>query len=257
MAEREVRLMDGGHVVLVDGRPQSHVDLADPTRLAFDYVRRMGDVIDALGDPGAPMRAIHVGGAGMTLPRYLAATRPGSRQTVLEPDEELTALVRRDIPLPPRSGIKVRPVDGRAGLVDLPDGRADLLVLDAYDDGLVPSELLTAPALAEVARVLAPTGVALLNVVDRAPFPVIRSTVAGLRAVLPHLAAGLEPATRRARRPGNVLLLAGAAPVPVEAWRARSSTGLSPYQVLDGGQVSSSFGGGTPAQEADTACWPG
>ena len=193
----------------------------------------------------------------MTLPRYLAATRPGSRQTVLEPDEELTALVRRDIPLPPRSGIKVRPVDGRAGLVDLPDGRADLLVLDAYDDGLVPPELLTAPALAEVARVLAPTGVALLNVVDRAPFPVIRSTVAGLRAVLPHLAAGLEPATRRARRPGNVLLLAGAAPVPVEAWRARSSTGLSPYQVLDGGQVSSSFGGGTPAQEADTACWPG
>ena len=205
----------------------------------------MGDVVDALGDPGAPMRAIHVGGAGMTLPRYLAATRPGSRQTVLEPDEELTALVRRDLPLPPRSGIKVRPVDGRAGLVDLPDGRADLLVLDAYDDGLVPPELLTAPALAEVARVLAPTGVALLNVVDRAPFPVIRS------------AAGLEPATRRARRPGNVLLLAGAAPVPVEAWRARSSTGLSPYQVLDGGQVSSSFGGGTPAQEADTACWPG
>ncbi|MGB0191567.1 MAG: spermidine synthase, partial [Nocardioides sp.] len=126
MAEREVRLMDGGHVVLVDGRAQSHVDLADPTRLAFDYVRRMGDVIDALGDPGAPVRAIHVGGAGMTLPRYLAATRPGSRQTVLEPDEELTALVRRDIPLPPRSGIKVRPVDGRAGLVDLPDGRADL-----------------------------------------------------------------------------------------------------------------------------------
>ena len=109
--------------------------LDDPTRLAFDYVRRMGDVIDALGEPGAPLRAIHVGGAGMTLPRYLAATRPGSRQTVLEPDEELTALVRRDLPLPPRSGIKVRPVDGRAGLGDLPDGRADLLVLDAYARG--------------------------------------------------------------------------------------------------------------------------
>ena len=93
MAEREVRLMDGGHVVVVDGRPQSHVDLADPTRLAFDYVRRMGDVVDALGDPGAPVRAIHVGGAGMTLPRYLAATRPGSRQTVLEPDEVAGAVV--------------------------------------------------------------------------------------------------------------------------------------------------------------------
>lgn len=254
MGKREVRLMDDGHVVLLDGRPQSHVDLDDPTRLVFDYVRRLGDVVDAIGEPGAPLRVVHVGGAGLSLPRYVAATRPGSRQTVLEPDEELTALVRCELPLPPRSGIKVRPVDGRAGVRALPDGRADLLVLDAYDDGLVPPELLTAPALADVARVLSPTGVALLNVVDRAPFPVIRSTVAGLRAVLPQLAAGMEPATRRARRPGNVLLLAGTGPVPVDAWRAGASTGLSPYQVLDGAQVSSSFGGGTPAADPDTAC---
>ncbi len=193
MGVREVRLIDDGHVVLVDDRPQSHVDLADPTRLVFDYVRRMGDVVDALGEEGQPLRTVHVGGAGMTLARYVAATRPRSGQVVLEPDEELTALVRRELPLPPRSGIKVRPVDGRTGLRALPDGRVDLLVLDAYDDGLVPAELLTAQALAEVARVLAPTGV-------------------------------------------------------------RSSTGAAPYQVLEEGQVSSSFGGGSPTQDPDTAC---
>lgn len=254
MTRREVDPADGGHVVLVDGRPQSHVDLGDPTRLVFDYVRRMGDVVDALEPAGQPLRVVHVGGAGLTLPRYVAATRPRSSQVVLEPDEELTTLVRAELPLPPRSGIKVRPVDGRAGLRALPDGRADLLVLDAYADGLVPPELLTRQAMEEVARVLAPSGVALLNVVDAAPFQVIRSTVAALTAALLHVAAGLEPATRRARRAGNVLLLGGHRPVPLASWRARASTGAAPYQVLDGPAVSSSFGGGTPAEDPDTAC---
>lgn len=256
MVVQEVQPSDGGHLVLVDGRPQSYVDLDDPTRLVFDYVRRMGDVVDALA-PG-PLRVVHVGGAGLTLPRYVTATRPRSSQVVLEPDQALTALVREKLPLPPRSGIKVRPADGRSGLSALPGGRADLLVLDAYDDGLVPPDLLTGPALLEVARVLAPTGIALLNVVDAAPFPVIRSTVAGLRVGLSHVAVGLEPATRRARRPGNVLLLAGRDETGVQrcahAWRARASTGAAPYRVLVASEVAASFGGGTPTEDPDTAC---
>ncbi len=251
---REIRPGDGGHLVVVGGHLQSHVDLEDPRRLVFDYVRRLGDLVDVLAPDGEPLRVVHVGGAGMTLARYVAATRPRSSQVVLEPDEELTELVRRELPLPPRSGIKVRPVDGRTGLRALPDGRADLLVLDAYDAGRVPPELVSAPALTEVARVLGPSGSALLNIADQAPFPLVRTVVAGLRPVLPHVAAGMEPATRRARRPGNVLLLAGRQPLPVEAWRSRSSTGVAPYRVLDGEGVSASFGGGTPARDPDTAC---
>lgn len=252
MAVREVQHDDGGHLVLVDGWPQSHVDLADPTHLVFDYVRRLADVIDGL--PPGPLRAVHVGGAGLTLPRYLAATRPRSSQVVLEPDEKLTALVRERLPLPSRSGIKVRPVDGRSGLAHLPDDRADLLVLDAYVNGRVPDDLLTGQAMAEVARVLSGSGLALLNVVDQAPFPVIRSTIAGLVDVLPYVAAGLEPATRRARRPGNVLLVAGREEPDVAGWRARASTHAAPYQVLAGREVSASFGGGTPTQDPETAC---
>ena len=40
-------------VLRVDGADQSHVDLDDPTRLEFDYVRRMGDVLDAWGQPAS------------------------------------------------------------------------------------------------------------------------------------------------------------------------------------------------------------
>jgi hypothetical protein len=35
---------EGAWVLLVDDTPQSHVDLADPAHLEFEYVRRMGHV---------------------------------------------------------------------------------------------------------------------------------------------------------------------------------------------------------------------
>jgi len=228
-----------------DGRDQSHVDLDDPTYLAFDYVRRMGDVVDAVAPRGEPLRVVHVGGAAMSLARYVAATRPTSSQVVLEPDVEVTALVRAELPLPRRSGIKVRPVDGEAGVAALRDGQADLLVLDAYDDGVVPPALLTVAHFEQVSRALAPHGLYLLNLSDRAPFAHTRRVVAGLRAVFSNLALGAEPATLRGRREGNLLVLASRAPVPVAALRAQATRSPSPYKVLDAGQVSDSFGGGT------------
>ena len=92
------------YVLRVDGADQSHVDLDDPTRLDFDYVRRMGDVLDAWQPAGEPLRVVHVGGAGMTLPRYVAATRPRSSQIVLEPAEAITELVRGSSHSPAAAG---------------------------------------------------------------------------------------------------------------------------------------------------------
>lgn len=238
-----------GFVLSHDGRDQSHVDLDDPTYLAFDYVRRLGDVVDAVAPAGQPLRVVHVGGAAMTLARYVAVTRPTSSQVVLEPDVEVTELVRAELPLPRRSGIKVRPVDGAIGVAALRDASFDLLVLDAYADGLVPADLVTIAHFQEVARVLAPGGLYLLNLSDRAPFAHTRRVVAGLRAVFADLALGAEPATLKGRRDGNLLVLASSSPVPVAALRARAARSPAPYKVLDAAQVSDSFGGGTAWQE--------
>ena len=231
----------GAWLVRVDGHDQSLVDLDDPTRLVFDYVRRMGDVVDVL--PPTSTRVVHVGGAGLTLPRYVAATRPGSSQVVLEPDEELTALVRERLPLPRGSGIKVRPVDGVTGTAALRDDHAHLVVVDAYDDGAVPDDLLGDAFLTDVARVLAPGGLVLVNLADHAPFRRARDVVARLRAAVGTVVLSAEPATLRGRRPGNLLLVAGADP-PLEALRRSAATSEAPYRVLDGRQVSDSFGGG-------------
>ncbi|MGC4109482.1 MAG: fused MFS/spermidine synthase [Nocardioides sp.] len=238
-------------VLSIDGRPQSYVDLDDPGRLEFDYVRRIGDVIDGWGSPGRAMRVLHVGGGALTLPRYVAWSRPGSAQVVLEPVESVTRLVRSELPLPQRSGIKVRPVDGRSGLVALRDGSYDLVVVDAFVDGSVPDELVTAECAQQYARVLRGDGWLLLNLVDSAPFAWTRRVVAAVRSVLPALLLSAEPATLRGRRSGNLLLVAGAAGVPADTLAARAASSPAPYRVLTGAQVLDRVGGGRPLTDAE------
>lgn len=246
----------GSHVLRLSGMNQSYVDLTDPTRLVFDYVRRMADVVDAAAPPGEPVRVVHVGGAGLTLPRYVAATRPGSAQVVLEPAAEVTELVRRELPLPRRSGIKVRAVGGREGIAGLRDGHAELVLLDAFADARVPAELVTVEFFDDVARVLVEGGILVLNLTDRAPFGWTRRVVAALRQVFGTVVLTAEPATLRARRLGNLVVVASRGTVPVEALGSRAASAASPYRVLDVRQVSDGFGGGTPFTDADSAPSP-
>lgn len=228
----------GSFYVNLDGMPQSHVDLEDPTRLAIDYVRRLGDLVDAMAPARpAPLRVVHVGGAGMTLPRYVHATRPGSSQVVLEPNAGLTELVRDQLPLPRRSGIKVRPVDGRAGLDDLRP--ADLVIIDAFADAETPLELVSVEALSRL-RDLAPT--IAINLVDRAPFAMARRVLASLED--PVLVA--DEAVLRGRRAGNLVVASGATAAGIGSG-VRGST----YRVLRGVGLRDRFGGGEPVTDAE------
>ena len=241
-----------GYLLRVDGTDQSFVDLDDPTHLEFDYVQRMADVIDLLGEPGAPMRFVHVGGAGLTLPRYVTHTRPTSAQIVLEPAEHITAQVREELPLPRRSGIKVRPLDGAAGLAAMPDTYADVIVLDAYDGARVPSHLVTRSFFADIARVLTDHGTLLVNLGDTAPFTWSRRVLAGLRPALPELMVSAEPATLKGRRFGNLLVVASRHEVPSAALRRRAAGSPFPYSVLGPAEVTSRLAGGTPFTADDT-----
>ncbi|MFC6705200.1 spermidine synthase [Flexivirga alba] len=144
----------GGVTVLRDGHPQSHVDLHDPELLVFEYVAQLAIGIDLL--PPGPVGINHIGGAGLTLARYVQHTRPGSPQIVLEPDTALTEAVRRELPLPRNHRIRIRPQDGATGIAALRDSSADAIVLDAYDEGRVPANLLSPNAIQHFARVLRP-----------------------------------------------------------------------------------------------------
>jgi spermidine synthase len=227
------------YVLELDGMEQSAVDLDDPTNLVFDYMRRIGCLIDAMRpSPPAPLRVLHVGGAAMSLPRYVAATRPGAAQIVLEPNEVVIAQVRVEAPVPRRSGIRVRPVDGASGIRQVRDGSQDLVILDAFANAEVPADLTAAEFVAEVRRVLAADGVFVANLVDRPPFPRVRSLLAHVRQ-LGHVVVGTEPAVLKGRREGNVLVASGGVPDAPYGTPAPME-----YRVFTGREVSDRFGVG-------------
>jgi hypothetical protein len=85
-------------LLTVQDTPQSHVDLADPGYLEFEYVRRLAHLADTALPDGEPISALHLGAGGLSLARYIAHTRPGSGQLAAEIDPALTAFVREHLP---------------------------------------------------------------------------------------------------------------------------------------------------------------
>lgn len=203
----------GGATVVRDGHPQSYVDPDDPLLLVFEYVQQFALVLESLRPDPAPLAVTHVGGAGMTLARWVHRMHPGSPQIVLEPDVALTDLVRREIPLPRGHRIRVRPVTGQEGIVGLRDGSADVLVVDAYDDGRLPAELAGRRWARESARVLTPDGLLLVNAADSPGLRWVTRLGATLRTELPHVGQLILREVAKGRRFGNVVLVASRAPL--------------------------------------------
>jgi spermidine synthase len=200
-------------MLLIEGIPQSHVDLDDPQHLEFEYIRRLGHVIDISGHPGEPLRVLHLGAGALTLARYVAATRPGSRQLAVESDPEVADLVARRLPVrrprrPPAGRIKVRVDDARSVLKQIPAASYDVVVADAFDGGQTPAHLTSAEFTSAVARVLVPTGIFAANVGDGPPLAHARGRAATACAVFGQVVVVAEPAVLRGRRFGNLLVVA-------------------------------------------------
>jgi spermidine synthase len=239
----------GGWLLLLDRIRQSYVDLDDPSYLDFEYVQAFADVLDAL--PPGPLAVTHIGGGGCTMARYVAATRPGSPQIVLEPDAALTSLVRARLPFDRGARVRIRPLDGRAGVRGLADGSADVVVLDAFHGGRVPAELTTAEFVADVARVLRPSGVLLANVADGPPGTFVRRLVSTVRAALPTVLVVADPAVLKQRRFGNVVLAAARDDLPVEAVTRAAAGAAFPKRLITGRALSEFAGGAALLTDAD------
>ncbi len=241
---------DGAWVLLVDDTPQSHVDLADPTHLEFEYVRRMGHVLDLAADAGAPLDVLHLGGGALTLARYVAVTRPGSRQRVVEVDEPLTELVRARLPLPRGARVRVRAADARAGLEATHATSTDVVVCDVFAGARTPAHLTTVEFVQQARRVLRPGGVYVANVADGPPLRFARGQVATLRAVFPSVCLVAEPGTFRGRRFGNLVAVASDRPLPVPALTRRCAGDPMPSRVVDGADLDRFTGDATPVTDA-------
>ncbi|MTE22133.1 spermidine synthase-like protein [Streptomyces sp. TRM43335] len=243
-------------LLTVDGAPQSYVDLDDPTHLEFEYTRRIAHVLDLAAAPGAPLEVLHLGGGALTLPRYLAATRPGSRQWVADRDRALLDLVTEHLPLPEGSGIEVRAEDALEALRARPPASVDVLVVDVFGGARIPAHLTTLGCAREAARVLRPGGLYVANLADAAPFAFLRSQLAGLGAVLGRLCLVAEPAVLRGRRFGNVVPVASRAEPPVAELARRVAADPFPARVVHGDALERLVGDARPVQDGESAPSP-
>jgi hypothetical protein len=228
----------GSYLLVVDGTPQSHVDPTRPTELFFEYVSRMGHVIDQL--PAGPITALHLGAGALTLPRYIEATRPGSRQQVLELERGLVDLVREHLPWSKDASIRIRYGDARASLGKLPTalkGAVDLCVVDVFGGSRIPAHVTSAEFYSEIAAFLAPTGVLLVNVADGGGLAFARGQASTLRYVFHDTALLAESAVLKGRRYGNFVLVASPADLPIEWVPRLLAGGPHPASVVRGTEL--------------------
>jgi spermidine synthase len=235
-------------MLLIDGVPQSHVDLEDPGYLDFEYVRRIGHVIDAAAPAGQPLRVLHLGAGALTLARYVAATRPGSPQLAVEVDAALVDLVRLRLPLAAK--VRVRVGDARAELEQLAANRFDVVIADVFAGGRTPAHLTSAEFWAAARRVLRGTGVVAANVADGAPLAHARAQVATARTAFPHACLIADAAVLRGRRFGNLVLAASSGPLPVEALTRRAAGDPMPGRVRHGRDLERFTAGARPVTDA-------
>ncbi len=258
----------------VDGIPQSHVDLDDPEYLEFEYIRRLGHLADLAAPAGEPLRVLHLGGGGLTLARYVAATRPGSRQLAVDSDAALVDLVRRLLPLdqpgrrtaagrasagrpgagrPGAARIRVRVGDARAVLEEVRTGSFDLVIADLFAGARTPAHATTVEFAAAAAAALGPAGIFAANLGDGPPLTHARARVATVRAVFRHACLIADPAVLRGRRFGNLVLAASDAELPVGGLARRTAGDPFPGRVVGGADLDRFAAGIKPVSDAQAA----
>jgi len=254
----------GAWMLLVDGTPQSHVDLDEPEHLEFEYVRRLGHVVDLAAPAGTPLRVLHLGGGGLTLARYTAATRPGSVQLAVEADAAVAELVRRRLPLrqPSRARpqaqarasrtraqagrTRVRVADARAVLEHARPGSYDLVIADVFDGARTPAHLTSAEFAALAARALAAGGTFAANIGDGPPLTHARRRVATARSVFGQVCVIAEGPVLRGRRFGNLVVVAAGHELPVAELTRRAAADPFPARVLSGAELDRFVAGARP-----------
>jgi hypothetical protein len=235
-----------GWWLIVDRSEQSFVDLADPTHLEFEYVQMMAYVIETTFPEDMPLDALHLGGGLCTVPRWLAAVYPGSRQQVAEADEEVARIATSLGSLP---GIDLRVEDAHAVLERTTPASVDLLVSDVYLGPETVMSLYPQPALVAARTVLRHDGLYLCNISDAAPFDLAKTVAGMLRGLYAEIALLAQPGVLRGRRSGNIVLAATDGGLDTEELGRRAAGGALRVSLMVDDDLDEFIGAAEPVHD--------
>jgi Spermidine synthase len=231
---------NGGFSLVIDGTTQSHVNPEDPRDLQLDYVRAIAALIDAAFPIIGPIKALHLGGGALTVPRYVAATRIGSRQRVVELHGELLAFVMENLPVSPDVDLELIVGDARDAVEAhraTDTGAWDIVTVDVFSGAIAPRHVSTSEFYAMVADALAPNGVVIVNTLTSHGLPFAHDAVATLSALFPHVVAVAPQAVSDGERIGNIVLAAARRPIDVQGLTVRAADWPRPARVFTEGDV--------------------
>jgi spermidine synthase len=171
---------------------------------------------------------------------------------VLEVDEAVVDLGRRELGVGQIPRTEVRIGDGRSLLAALPAASADVVVGDAFGARSVPWHLATAEFVADVHRVLRQDGIYVLNVIDHDPWHLLSAEVATIAHKFPHVALLARPEQLAPGGGGNAVIVASDLPIDVAGLAERAAVRGEPASVLDG-DAALRFAGDAPVLTDDWA----
>lgn len=232
-----------GYALWLDTLRHSYVDLDDPGHLEFAYTAWFGDVITAMAPQGEPLDSLHIGGAGMTMPRYLRAEHPGSTSTVLELDELLIDLAQDELGFEPGSDIEVVLGDARLSLSDVDTDAHDLVIGDAFGGVAVPWHLATREFTEDLQATMRSDGIYAMNVLDHGPKHFLRAEVATVAEVFEYVAIlGRADAFEPGGSGGNHVVIASDEPLPIDAIERANRDRRRDDRLLHGAELDDFLG---------------
>lgn len=252
----------GGWEIRVDDVLSSYIDVDDPTYLDFEYVRWIATVIGAVVGPAETPAALHLGGAGCTLPRWLCATRPGSDNTVIEYDAALVSLLGEAFGIVDGPGLRIVVGEAGAEVAIGTEAAYDLVIRDTFTssdngDPQVPEHLRTNGFAARVHRLLRPEGCYIANLTDRPPLGTAWRETATLQKEFRHVCAVTEPGILRGRRYGNVVVAASDSALPLAEISRWVRSDAIPATVVTGERLAELLAGVSRGRRApSTAARP-
>lgn len=255
-----------GWLLRINGVMSSHIDLADPLFLDFEYMRwmaaliesrwppkpRAGDTRSTLGEP-PKLRGLHLGGGACSLARYFHAAYPDARQVVVELDGKLAEYVRGWFDLPKAPLLRLRVGEAREVTESLTPDTRDFIIRDVFAGALTPRPLTTAEFSGHIRRVLAPGGIYVANSGDAPDLKNAREDAATIAATFEHTLIIADPAMLKGRRYGNMVMAGSDKPLEDDPQLARRLLGGAvPAHIWTDAQVRA-FAAGSPVRHDPAA----
>jgi len=240
---------NGGYSLVVEGITQSHVNPDDPHDLQLEYTRVVAAVLGGCREPGAPIRALHLGAGALTIPRYIGATRRGSSQHVVELHRELLEFVLAALPLDDGIDLTIEYDDARSAVERSArtHGGYDVAIVDVFSGSVSPRHLSTVEFFGALRELVAPGGLIVVNALATRGLVMSREVGATLASVFPEVVTLAADAVLAGASLGNIVFVASGTAFDADAFVRGANDGERPIDVLRG-QTFDEFVDGAPAR---------